>query len=76
MNVEPIKQQPETNPLRKYMTKPTRGQAIKAKCAECVGCTLDAAEPGFRILIRNCTSTRCPLYVFRPYQAKPVEAAA
>lgn len=60
-----------TNPLQKFMQKPTRGQAIKAKCAECMGCTAESAEPGFRGLIRDCTSRSCPLWTFRPYQAKP-----
>jgi hypothetical protein len=59
-----------TNPLLKYMQKPTRGQAIKAKCAECVGCTVERIEPGFRSEIRDCTSRGCPLWPFRPYQAK------
>ena len=65
--------QPITNPLQKYMSKPTRGQAIKAKCAECMGCTVDVIEPGFRSLIRDCTSTSCPLHFFRPYQQKVTE---
>lgn len=60
----------ETNPVAKFMTKPTRSQAIKAKCAECVGCTVDNTEPGFRNTIRDCTSKTCPLWSFRPYQKK------
>jgi hypothetical protein len=57
-----------TNPVIKYEQKPTRAYAIKAKCAECVGCTKEATEPGFRQLIKECASTECPLFRFRPYQ--------
>lgn len=57
-----------TNPILKFEQKPTRGNAIKAKCAECMGCTKDAIEPGFRVLIRDCSSLSCPLYQFRPYR--------
>lgn len=63
-----------TNPLAKFAARPTRGNAIKAKCAECVGSTLERAEPGFRRLIRECTSRSCPLYSFRPYQASEEES--
>lgn len=59
--------EPITNPLLKYMQKPTRGQAIK-------GCTVDRIEPGFRSDIRDCTSRSCPLWPSRPYQQK-AEAA-
>lgn len=65
-----MKTTPQTNPLVKYFSKPTRGQAIKAKCAECVGCTIEGVERGFRATIRDCTSNECPLWVFRPYQRK------
>lgn len=68
------RQEPVTNPLIKYMTKPTRGQAIKAKCAECVGCSVVNTEPGFRSTIRECASVTCPLWIFRPYQRKEIEA--
>jgi hypothetical protein len=70
MTTDTAKAAPITNPLAKYMSKPTRGQAIKAKCAECVGCTLADVEPGFRSTIRDCVSYACPLWVFRPYQRK------
>lgn len=60
----------ENNPVRKLMTaeKPTRSTAIKAKCAQCKGCDVEWLEPGFISDIRHCTSTRCALYNFRPYQ--------
>ena len=59
---------PLTNPLLKFDAKPTRANAIRAKCAECVGCSREGTEPGFRATIRDCTSQRCPLWQFRPYQ--------
>lgn len=59
-----------TNPLIKYVEKPTRSNAIKAKCVECMGCTNYHLEPGFREEVRNCTSTSCPLYRYRPYQRR------
>lgn len=62
---------PETNPLRQFAANPTsRVYAIKAKCAECVGCTLDHLEPGYSSSIRDCSSYSCPLYNFRPYRSK------
>lgn len=57
-----------TSPILKFDQKPTRGNAIKAKCAECMGCTREQAEPGFRTLIRECSSKTCPLHDFRPYK--------
>ena len=52
--------------------------AFDAMCAHCMGCTAkeqgygeeDWIEPGFRKLIRNCTSPGCPLWEFRPYQGE------
>lgn len=64
------KAKPETNPLAKYFKTPTRGKAINAKCAECVGCTATHLEPGFRATIRDCQSFSCPLHMFRPFQRK------
>jgi len=58
------------NPILLFDKAPTRGKAIKAMCAHCMGCTRDHIEAGFRENIRNCTSTGCPLYLFRPYQKK------
>ena len=62
--------QPENNPIKRNIAKPTRGNAIKAKCAECMGCTANQLESGFRSSIRDCSSFDCPLYAFRPYQKK------
>jgi len=64
----------ESNPLAQYVAKPTRSMAIKAKCAECVGCTPTHLEPGFRGTIRECQSFSCPLHVFRPYQRKEADS--
>lgn len=61
---------PVTNPIQKFMQSPSRSKAIKAKCAECVGCTAEKTEPGFRSVIRECASKTCPLWQFRPYQEK------
>ena len=59
----------EINPILRLRAKPSRTNAIKAKCAECMGCTADRLERGFRELIRACTSKACPLHAYRPYQA-------
>ena len=58
------------NPLLNFDKSPTRGKAIKAMCAHCMGCTRDHIEVGFRESVRNCTATGCPLYRYRPYQKK------
>jgi hypothetical protein len=68
----------ETNPIKQAYQKGTRKYAIHAFCSSCMGCTAseqgngltDHLEPGFRALIRECASTHCPLYCWRPYQAK------
>lgn len=70
INTGAPKSAPITNPILKYKSVPTRGNAIKAMCAHCMGCTKDHAEPGFREAIRDCTSPDCPLYAFRPYRNK------
>ena len=48
--------------------------AVNAMCFHCMGCTEDHYEPGTKEEIRNCSSPKCPLYNFRPYQ--PKESAA
>ena len=61
----------KSNPIEQFKELPSsRAYAIKAKCAECVGCTLNHIEMGFRESISSCSSYSCPLYRFRPYQAK------
>lgn len=66
----------EINPIIRLRAKPSRTNAIKAKCAECMGCTADHVERGFRELIRTCSSKACPLHAFRPYQANSVQKPA
>ena len=57
------------NPILRYHNKPdSRACAIDAKCAECMGCTLDHLEKGFKESISSCSSKTCPLHRFRPYQ--------
>tara|TARA_R110000803_G_scaffold37117_4_gene79999 strand:- start:3159 stop:3440 length:282 start_codon:yes stop_codon:yes gene_type:complete len=60
----------EHNAYKKYMESDhkTRGAAIKAMCAHCVGCNLDHMEVGFRTVVKHCTATACPLHNFRPWQ--------
>ena len=59
----------ENNPIRQFVANPdSRVAAIKAKCAECMGCTPDHMERGFRASISSCSSYSCPLHRFRPYQ--------
>ena len=60
-----------SNPLKQLETHPnSRVLAINAKCAECVGCTVNHLEMGFRHSISSCTSLSCPLHRLRPFQAK------
>lgn len=47
---------------RVYSGKHTRNQAIKAQCLECVG--FDS------VAVRECGDRLCPLWKFRPFQAK------
>ena len=59
----------ENNPIRQFVANPnSRVAAINAKCAECMGCTPDHMEMGFRASISSCSSYSCPLHRFRPYQ--------
>ena len=59
------------NPLQRFLLNPSsRAYAIKAKCAECVGCTPGHLEKGFRESISSCSSYSCPLHRFRPYRAE------
>jgi hypothetical protein len=62
---------PECNPIKQFKRNPlSRAGAVKAKCAECFGCTAKHTERGFRESISACTSYDCPLYTFRPFQLK------
>jgi len=44
--------------------KITRGEAITAKCYDCMGYYVDG--------IKDCGITTCPLYVYMPYKGKNV----
>ena len=58
-----------SNPIEQFQSHPlSRAYAIRAKCAECVGCTPDHLEKGFKQSISSCSSYSCPLHRFRPYQ--------
>ena len=61
----------ETNPLRQLDKKPTLRNGVRAMCAHCMGCTQTSRPSGLSRLIKECSSEGCPLYQFRPYQAKP-----
>ena len=57
------------NPIQQFDRHPlSRAYAVKAKCAECVGCTPNYLERGFKDSISSCSSYSCPLHGFRPYQ--------
>ena len=57
------------NPILQFQSRPSsRAYAVKAKCAECVGCTQNHLERGFKESISSCSSYSCPLHRFRPYQ--------
>jgi hypothetical protein len=61
----------EQNPIRQFAANPSSQKAaIKAKCAECLGCTSNHLERGFRASISECSSYSCSLHSFRPFQAK------
>ena len=63
----------EFNPVLRAQNKPTRKNAINAMCAYCVGCTESDLEAGFRQLIKDCSSYRCPLHNYRPYAEMGIE---
>ena len=64
------------NPIKQYLRNPSsRAYAVKAKCAECMGCTPNHIEKGFKESISTCSSYSCPLHRHRPYQREmPLEA--
>ncbi len=58
-----------SNPIKQFhRNSMSRAYAVKAKCAECVGCTPNHLEKGFKASILSCSSYSCPLHGFRPYQ--------
>jgi len=68
-----MKKSPEHNPVARIAglgKTPSLRAHIDAKCAECMGCTPDHLERGFREQIRACTAPACPLWPVRPYQVR------
>lgn len=57
----------EMNPIKRYLKRPTRKNAIDAMCVHCMGGTANHLEAGFRQSISACSSKGCPLYRFRPF---------
>ena len=57
------------NPIEQFQKNPSsKVRGIKAKCAECVGCTPNHLEKDFKESISSCSSYSCPLHGLRPYQ--------
>ena len=69
------------NPVSRHFALLEKGKrspmaAIAASCSQCMGCTAkeegegveDWIEPGFRGRIRDCTSSGCGNWEFRPFQ--------
>jgi hypothetical protein len=54
--------------LKVLTGKPTRTDAVKAFCLECVGWAKKE--------VANCSSIACPLHSFRPFQSVKVEEVA
>ena len=68
---EPIER---LDPIERAKLKPTSLRAaINGKCASCV-CWV-GGDPNPRERIRECPSTKCPLWPVRPYQRGEKEAA-
>lgn len=71
MDIQSTTKKAEHNPIRKLRNRPeSLRMSINAFCAQCMGCTDESIEPGFREQVRNCTAPRCALYAVRPYQQK------
>ena len=57
------------NPILRYQNNPnSRMRAIHVRCSECVGCTSNHLEKGFKESISACSSHSSPMHGFRPYQ--------
>ena len=60
----------EQNLIRQFVANPTSQKAaIKAKCAECFGCSSNHLERGFRASVSECLSYSYPLHSFGSFQA-------
>ena len=62
---------PVLSPWEKLRDRPSLKRAVTAKCCDCMGWEENAKSmpSGLRKDVRDCTSTKCPLYVFRPWQS-------
>lgn len=59
----------QKNPYQKWLENDTRKTAIAAFCLMCMGTDdPDNPIPSYRSLIKECGSTKCPLYNWRPYK--------
>ena len=60
----------ENNLIKKAKAYPaSKIKAIAATCFHCFGGTIDEMpEPGWKNIIRTCTSPSCPLFPHRPYR--------
>lgn len=70
---KPARKAVESNPIRRFQANPGRTLAIHAMCASCMGCDENHMEPGFRANIRECTTVKCPLHNYRPFQTGDAE---
>lgn len=81
LNARKRNPQRNDNPVSRFFKQSDKGKssrkaAIDAFCAHCVGCSAkeqgipqeDWIEPGFREMIRDCSSYGCPLRQFRPFK--------
>ncbi len=61
----------EFNLVRRAHANPnSKVRAIAAMCFQCMGGTgTTMPDPGWKHMIRTCTSTTCALYGHRPYKA-------
>ena len=60
----------EHNLVKKALAAPnSKVKAIAAFCFHCFGGTeIEMPDPGWKNMIRNCTSKTCPLRRHRPYK--------
>ena len=60
----------EHNLIKKSLAAPnSKAKAIGAFCFSCYGGTEDEMpDPGWKNMIRTCSSFNCPLYGHRPYR--------
>ena len=49
----------------KFDEKPTRKRAMDLFCLQCMG---GEDTEGVRVTVRDCTSPKCPLFIYRPYK--------